>query len=313
MKKVFIEIGAVVLFCLLYFLFPGFRTTIVSAFCILAVWVIPVQLLLSINYQNWLNELSGRYDHLDYNERMEQIRATFNNLKDAEIKKLRWFYIHVHLFYYAFFLVYSLTIAAIAGLFVYLGIYKSEPLNVALYLMVAIIIVFGGYITEKSIFSLKVRKDRDEIFNLFWSNDWKKKLYRVPDAKDDYAQASSFYSFWLQGKNITEKEAAFKKLIADLNQYSKNGPLFIFNDQGKIEIVAVIDVRGINKTLAGFLKYCIEDRKILSDGILHHSHRELLRNVFLLDNVKSLTFLEGQRYRSTHTDYQDIYRSSLKV
>jgi hypothetical protein len=42
---------------LLYLLFPSIRISLIIAFGCLAIWIVPVQLFLSINLQSWLNEL----------------------------------------------------------------------------------------------------------------------------------------------------------------------------------------------------------------------------------------------------------------
>lgn len=314
MKRIFTEIGAVALFCLLYFLFPAFRTVIVTVFCVIAAWVVPVQLLLSINYQNWINELSGRYNHLNHDQRLSQIRNTFYGLKEAEANKLRLFYIHAQLFHYMLFIVLSLTIASIVIIFMYLGINESNPLTVALDLSAAILIGFGGYFITGSIYPIKERKERDEIFNLFLSRDWKRKLEKCFDSVEvrEVSKPNSFYSFWMEGKTIEQREEAFKKFLADLNKGSKNGQLFKFHDHGKVELQKIIDARALNKTLTGFLKFCIEDRRVLSDRVLKHSHRPLIRDVFMLGESQNLTFLETERVKSTPTEYSDVYKSAFE-
>jgi hypothetical protein len=316
MKKIFIEVALVALFSLLYLLLPGFRAAIVTAACIMAIWVIPVQLILSVNYQNWVDELSGRYSNLDYDARLEQIRNTFHNLKSAETKKLRWFYILTHLFHYLLFIAISLIIVLISFIVIYLGIKKSDPIPEAEYLIAAILLTLIGYYIVTSMFSLKERKTRDEIFNILINKDWLKRLYTTNSQESDYLHLStripSFYNFWLEGKTVEEKEARFKTFINVMNNASKHGTLFIFNEQGKIEVIPVVYASALSKSVAGFLKYCIEDRKLLSVAVLHYNHRELLRDIFVLDKIKNLVFLEDQRLKNTPDEYINIYRATLK-
>ncbi|UKJ07372.1 hypothetical protein [Solitalea lacus] len=313
MKRIFTEIGAVALFVLLYLLFPTFRTTILSVFVVLAIWVVPVQLILSINYRNWLSEMSGRYSHLSYDERLRQIRNTFEGLKEAETIKLRWFYIHVHVFHYLLFTVFSLTITALVIMFTYLGLNKSNPLDVALHLAASIFIGFGGYIITSLIYPIKERKERDEIFNLFLSRDWRRKIEKSSDSEvNAISQPMSFYDFWMEGKTIEQKEQAFKRFLENLNKGSRNGQLFRITDQGKVELVMIIDARALNKTIAGFLKFCIEDRKVLSDRILKYSHRSFVRDVFMLGETQSLTFLETERVKNTPVEYSEVYKSAYE-
>ena len=164
--------------------------------------------------------------------------------------------------------------------------------------------------------SFKRKKVRDEIYFLLVSKDWRKKLFKGVDGEEignssGETNAISFYSFWLQGRALEEKQAAFNQFLQDLNKGSKDGELFQFDDDGKIKIISAVHASAINKSLVGFLRFCIEERKVLSANILHHKHRELLRNVFIL-NSKDLVFLEGQRYLTTPADYTDVYRQALK-
>lgn len=314
MKRIFTEIGAVALFALLYLQFPTFRTAILAVFIVLAIWVVPVQLILSINYHNWLHEMSGRYSNLKFEDRLRQIRSTFEGLKEAESIKLRWFYLHVHVFHYLLFMVLSLTILTLVAIFMYLGLNKTNPMDVALHLAASIFIGFGGYFVTSILYPIKERKEGDEIFNLFLSKDWKRKIEKVSDFVEpsDISQPKSFYNFWLEGKSLEQKEHAFKKFLENLNRGSRNGDLFRIEDHGKVEIVKIIDARALNKSLAGFLKFCIEDRKVLSDRILKYSHRNLIGEVFMLGGTRNLTFLETERVKSTPVEYSQVYKSAYE-
>ncbi len=317
MKRIFTEIGAVALLVLLYLLLPPFRSAILGGLVVISIWVVPVQLILCIDHRNWLDEMSGRYSHLNYDERLSQIRSKFKGLKEVEASKLRWFYIHVYLFHYLFFIILSLTIAALVLIFMYLAVKKSDPLDITLHLLTAIFIGFGGYFITGLIYPIKERRERDEIFHLLSSQDWRKRILEKPSDPDQseissITTYSTFYDFWLEGKTLTEKELAFKRFLQNLNKGSKNGPLFKFGDEEKIELVKVIDARALNKTLAGFLKFCIDDRKILSDRILKYSYRNLIRDVFILSEAQNLTFLETERVKSTPAEYSEVYKEAYE-
>ena len=122
----------------------------------------------------------------------------------------------------------------------------------------------------------------------------------------------TFYDFWRQGKKAEEKEIACKELIDELNRYSKNGPLWKENEKGKVELAEIIRNGAPDKTLAGFLKYCIKDRKILSEDILKKSHRGLLHSVFMIGQNKGLVVLENERFKTLPDDYVEVYKSILK-
>lgn len=302
-----------IIFCLVYFLIPEFRIALLVCVGVLSVWIIPAQVALSIDFRDWINELSDRFGKLSFEERLTQLQGKFTGLTEAEAKKLRWFYILTNLFHYLLFLAYIVTVAMVVFFLLFYSGSKREPLFVAKSFIAASIIFIIAYFTGRNIFSVKQKKVRDEIFNLLISKDWKKKLNNNSITKEtsdiNNIQPASFYNFWLQGKGLEEKEAAFKKFLSDLNQNSKDGTLFNIDSSGRVEIIPIVYASGISKSLAGFLKYCIEDRKVLSATILHHSHRQLIRDVFIIDKLKNLVFLEGQRYKDTPVEYINIYRS----
>jgi hypothetical protein len=163
--------------------------------------------------------------------------------------------------------------------------------------------------------SVKRKKVRDEIYFLLISKDWRKKLKIAGQSEFtssfDEINGTSFYSFWLQGKTLEERQEAFKRFLISLNEGSKNGELFQF-DEGKIKIIAAVQANAANKSLAGFLRFCIEECRVLSPNILHHKNRELLRDIFVLNPEKDLVFLEGQRYVTTAPEYTDVYSHALK-
>lgn len=313
MKKILFEILMLITFCLVYFLIPGFRISLLICLCVLSVWIIPAQVFLSIGFQDWLDELSDRFGQLSYEKRLAQLREKFACLTEAEAKKLRWFYILTHVFHYLLILTYIAAVAIVVFFLLFYSGNKHDPLFVAKAFIIASIIIIIGYLVGRNMFSVKQKKVRDEIFNLLIGKEWKKKLHGSSSASDISdifnVQPVSFYSFWLQGKGLEEKEVAFKKFLDSLNRHSKGGNLFNIDPAGRVEIVPVVYVSAVSKSLAGFLKYCIEDRKVLSHDILHHKHRELLRDVFIIDKLKNLVFLEGQRFKDTPVEYINVYKS----
>jgi hypothetical protein len=58
MKKVFFEISLVIAFTLVYLLVPGIRLPLIITFGVLGIWLLPVQLFLSVSFKNWQDELS---------------------------------------------------------------------------------------------------------------------------------------------------------------------------------------------------------------------------------------------------------------
>jgi len=211
-------------------------------------------------------------------------------------------------------MVVSLTIIALVIVFMYLSMHEAKPLDIALRLMAAIVVGFVGYHIVGAIYPTKERKVRDEIFTLLLSRDWRKKIDGVttPIEVDEQLGSMSFYSFWLEGRTIEQKEIAFRKFLEQLNKGSKNGQLFKIYEGGKIELVKIIDARALNKTLAGFLRFCIEDRKVLSDRVLKHTNRNLIRDVFMLGETQNLTFLETERIKTTPIEYSQVYRSAFE-
>lgn len=181
--------------------------------------------------------------------------------------------------------------------------------------LAALVVAIGGYFFGINIFSVKRKKVRDDIYFLLISKDWRKKLKIVGQSEFistfDEINGTSFYSFWLQGKTLEERQEAFNQFLISLNEGSKNGELFQFDD-GKVKIVAAVQANAANKSLAGFLRFCIEEHKVLSSNILHHKNRELLREIFILNPEKNLVFLEGQRYITTSAEYTDVYKQALK-
>ncbi|PWK76419.1 hypothetical protein LX99_03285 [Mucilaginibacter oryzae] len=100
MRKVFFEIGLVIAFTLVYLLVPGIRLPLIITFGILGIWLLPVQLFLSVSFKNWQDELSGRFHHLPTQERLLQVKVNFEGLDPIEVNKLRLFYTNVSIFHY---------------------------------------------------------------------------------------------------------------------------------------------------------------------------------------------------------------------
>lgn len=315
MKRIFADILVVIIFCIFYCLVPTFRTTIIVCTILLALWIVPVQLILSISYKNWTDELSDRYGDLNFEDRLTQIRSKFKGLSEAESQKLRWFYIQALVFHYILLVGYSLSMLICVAYLLYYGNTKSTPISAAISILAALIVALGSYFFGSILFSAKRKKVRDEIYFLLISKDWRKKL-KIGGQSEftssfDEINGTSFYSFWLQGKTLEERQEAFKQFLISLNEGSKNGELFQF-DEGKVKIIAAVQANAANKSLAGFLRFCIEEYKMLSPNILHHKNRELLREIFVLNPEKDLVFLEGQRYVTTAPEYTDVYRYALK-
>ena len=123
-----------------------------------------------------------------------------------------------------------------------------------------------------------------------------------------------FYDFWLVGETTQEKKDNFEKFIKNLDQRSNNDSLFIFDDKGKIEIVINVNrADSLAKTLAGFLKCCIEKKKVLSTEILiqnkraNINNRELVRDVFELSKLKGLEQLQPSKIKNLDLKYVNIY------
>ncbi|MFN0293677.1 efflux RND transporter permease subunit [Pedobacter helvus] len=308
MKKVLFEVLLVVVYSAIFFQFDQLRLPFVIVGVFMVLWIVPIQLLLSVSASNWMNEIIGRYHRLSVEERLAQIRSTFEGLSDVEAVKLRWFYIQACLFHYIMMLVAALGFVALALLFLAGTITVNELKTTTIGVLGAIISAVFGYFTLPKLYPPAVKKNLDETFHLFLSAEWKKKLFRDGHQITEQSVERTFYDFWLEGKTHEEKTLAFSEFIEQINAQSTNGLLLEWGDHEKLEIRCVIHARAVSKSLAGFLKYCIEERKVLSDEILHHRHRELIRDVFHLEDMKSLVFLEGQRYRNTPVEYVDLYR-----
>lgn len=317
MKKVFFEISLVIAVTLVYLLVPELRLPLIVICGILTIWLLPVQLFLSISFNIWQDELAGRFHHLTPRDRLLQVKGTFEGLDPIAINKLRLFYINVSIFHYVLMICCVLAFLIGGFMLLSLGAYFENTLLVTISLLGFIIICFMGYILIGQIFPPGNKKNIDAVFCLFWSKDWQKQLDAITQVDRETLfqldKQYTFYDFWQQGKTVDEKEAAFKKLVADLNRGSKNGPLFKYNDQGKLELTEVIRNGAADKTLAGFLKYCIRDRRILSEDILKKGHRGLLHNVFMIGKNKGLVILENERFKSLPDDYVEIYKSALKA
>lgn len=308
MKKVLFEVLLLAVYLAIFFQFHQLRIPLVIGVVAIALWVVPIQLLLSVSTTNWINEITGRYHRLPLEERWVQIRSTFEGLSDVEAVKLRWFYIQACLFHYIMMLVVALGFVALALLFLAGGINAKELSVTTVGVLGAIIAAVIGCFTLPKLYPPAVKKNLDETFHLFLGADWKKKLFREGHQITQQSVERTFYDFWLEGKTLEEKTLAFYEFIERINAESANGRLLEWGDQEKLEIKCIIHARAVSKSLAGFLKYCIEERKVLSNEILHHTHRELIRDVFHLEDMKSLVFLEGQRYRNTPVEYVDLYR-----
>jgi len=309
MRKIFFEIGLVIFSTLLYLLFPTIRISLIIAFGCLAIWIVPVQLFLSINLQNWLNELGGRFHHLTPDDRLVQIRGTFEGLDYIEASKLRRFYIHVSVFHYVLMILFALVFLVMGIFFLSLGVIFPGQNMAAISVIGFIICCVVGYTLVNQLFPASSKKNIDGVLFLFWSQDWKKRLFKVDQEIVEPKITKTFYDFWLEGVDLDKKKNAFLEFVNKINGASKDGELFKMNDLGKLEIKCVVHAKGIRKSLAGFLKYCIEERHVLSNEILRHSYRELLRDVFNLEGVKNMDFLEGRKYDSTPVDYVKVYRS----
>jgi uncharacterized membrane protein len=316
MKKVFFEVSLVITFTLVYLFVPEIRLPLIFTFGVLGIWLLPVQLFLSVSFKNWHNELSGRFHHLPAQERLLQIKDTFKSLDAIGVNKLRLFYINVSIFHYLLMMFYALSFLFLSLLFLGIGVFFNTTYYVAISLLGFIITCSIGYILIGQIFPAGNKENIDTVFYLFWSKDWQKQLSAIGKVEKDEFQLlrkpQTFYDFWRQGKTVEEKEMAFKKLIDDLNRFSKSGQLFKYNEQDKIELTEIIRNGAADKTLAGFLKYCIRDRKILSEDILKKSHRGLLHSVFMIGQNKGLVVLENERFKSLPDEYVEVYKSILK-
>ncbi|PYF76113.1 hypothetical protein [Pedobacter nutrimenti] len=309
MKKIFFEIGLVIILSLLYLLFPTIRIALIVAFSCLAIWIVPVQLFLSINLQNWLNELGGRFHRLTPDDRLAQIRATFKGLDFIDASKLRRFYIHVSMFHYVLMILFALGFLMMAIFFLFLGVIFPDQSMAPISLVGFVITGIVGYILVNNLFPTSAKKNIDAVLFLFWSKDWRKKLFGGAEDDETFNRIPrNFFSYWCVGKTREEKEINFRTFINDLNTASTNGQLFAIRDDGKILINEIAYAGSFNKSFSGFLKYCIEERKVLSSDILHNKKRHLLREVFALDNSKSLIFLEDSRMKAVSDDYVKVYR-----
>ncbi|CAM4253618.1 hypothetical protein SAMN06265348_10825 [Pedobacter westerhofensis] len=309
MKKIFFEIGLVIIFSLIYLLFPTVRIALIIAFSCLAIWIVPVQLFLSINLQNWLNELGGRFHKLTPDDRLMQIRETFKGLDHIDASKLRRFYIHVSVFHYVLMIFFALGFLTMGIFFLFLGVLFPGPNMAAISLVGFVVTSIVGYLVVNNVFPGSVKKNIDAVLFLFWSKDWRRKLFDGTEGEETSDSIlRNFFSYWCVGKTREEKEINFRTFINDLNTASTNGQLFTIKDDGKILINEVAYAGSFNKSFSGFLKYCIEERKVLSSDILHNKKRHLLREVFALDNSKSLIFLEDSRMKAVSDDYVKVYR-----
>lgn len=309
MKKIFFEIFLVIVFSLIYLLFPTVRIALIIAFSCLAIWIVPVQLFLSINLQNWLNELGGRFHKLTPDDRLMQIRETFKGLDHIDASKLRRFYIHVSVFHYVLMIFFALGFLTMGIFFLFLGVLFPGQNMAAISLVGFVVTSIAGYLVVNNLFPGSVKKNIDSVLFLFWSKDWRKKIF--DGANDDFTFSPlsvNFFSYWLVGKTLEEKEKHFKTFINDLNSASKNGQLFDIREDGKIIVNEVIYAGSFNKSFSGFLKYCIEEQKILSSDILHNKKRHLLKDVFALEDSKSLVFLENRRIKDVGDEYVTVYR-----
>jgi hypothetical protein len=130
MKKVLFEVLLLAVYLAIFFQFHQLRIPLVIGVVAIALWVVPIQLLLSVSTTNWINEITGRYHRLPLEESWVQIRSTFEGLSDVEAVKLRWFYIQACLFHYIMMLVVALGFVALALLFLAGGI-NAKELSVA--------------------------------------------------------------------------------------------------------------------------------------------------------------------------------------
>ncbi len=295
--------------CGVFLQFQAARLPIVIGLVAIGVWVIPIQVLLSVSLTNWLNEFGGKYLGLPIEDRMVQIRSTFDGLTEVEAVKLRWFYIQACIFHYLLMLLVAFGFIFVAIFFLLGGIGAGDLLKSTISILGAIIAAASGYFLIPKVYPPIVKRNIDETFHLFLKKDWRKRLFREETVPVETSLNKTFYDFWLQGKSIDEKIAAFSEFIKQVNAKSRNGELLSKNDQQKLEVKCVIHANALSKSLAGFLKYCIEDQGVLSQEILRHRYRELLRDVFNLDDLKTLVFLEGQRYKSTPSEYVEVYKS----
>ncbi|WP_449435508.1 hypothetical protein [Pedobacter steynii] len=185
MKKILTEIGLLVLILALYLQFPAIRFPIVVGVIFLAIWVIPFQLFLSVSFQNWINELSGRYHSLSFEKRINQIRATFESLSVVESKKLRWFYVHVCLFHYFMILLMGFGFILLTSFFLVVGIGNKDVLLSAASLSGAIIVTAFGVFIIPRMYPKQTRTNLDETIHLFTRKDWKKRLFTPENNSDE--------------------------------------------------------------------------------------------------------------------------------
>lgn len=310
MKRVLFEVAFVIVCSGLFLQFQAARVPIAIGLIAIGVWVIPIQILLSVSLTNWLNEFGGKYLGLPWEKRMVQIRSTFEGLTEVESVKLRWFYIQACIFHYLMMLLVAFGFILVAVFFLMGGINSNDIYKPTIGILGAILAATSGYFIFPKFYPPHVKRNLEETFHLFLKKDWRKRLFKEETAPTDISLPKTFYDFWLQGKSLTEKTAAFDEFIKLVNSRSRDGILLDKNEEGKLEIKCVIHAKALSKSLAGFLKYCIEDRGVLSDEILRHRYRELLREVFSLEDLKNLVFLEGQRFKSTPPEYVNVYRST---
>jgi len=309
MRRVLSEVFVVCVFVGIFLQFREVRFPLVIAIACIGIWVIPIQLFLSISWKTWIDEITGRFHSKSLEDRFVQIRSTFVDLTEMESSKLRWFYIQACCFHYLLLLSISLGFVIVVIFFLAGAVNSNQLFTTTMSLLSAIGVGAIAYFIVPKMYPSNVRKNLDETFHLFTRKDWKKRLFSEESPLPEKPVNKTFYDFWLQGKTVEEKKFAFGKFIEEVNANSKNGVLLNITDQDKVEVICIIHAKALSKSVAGFLKYCIEEQRVLSEQILHHRYRELLRDVFHLEPIKTLIFLEGQRYKDIPSEYLEVYRS----
>jgi hypothetical protein len=309
MKKVLFEVFVVSALAAVFLSYDAVRLPLVIAIACIGVWIVPFQLFLSIDLKTWMNEISGRFHAMPLEDRLAQIKSTFEGLTEMEAAKLRLFYIQACCFHYLLRLSITLGFIIVVILFLIGTVESNELLMTTKSLLSAIGVGAMAYFIVPKMYPLDVKKNLDEIFHLFTRRDWEKRLLREESTQPEIAEIKTFYDFWLQGKTYEEKKAAFETFIGGINAKSNNGILLKMSREDKIEVKCIVHAKGLSKSVAGLLKYCIEEQGVLSEQILRHRYRELLRDVFHLESLKSLMFLEGQRYKDTPIEYLNVYKS----
>ena len=311
MRRVLFEVFVVFVLAGIFLQFAEVRFPLVIAFVCIGVWIVPFQLFLSIGFDTWMNEISGRFNSLPLEDRLAQIRSTFEGLTEMEATKLRWFYIQACCFHYLLMLSITLGFIIVMILFLVGTVESNELFMTTKSLLSAIGVGAIGYFIVPKMYPANVKKNLNETFHLFTRKDWEKRLFREAGTQPEPSENKTFYDFWLQGKTYEEKKAAFERFIVGINAKSNNGILLKMSEEDKIEVKCIVHAKGLSKSVAGLLKYCIEEQGVLSEQILRHRYRELLRDVFHLETLKSLMFLEGQRYRDTPIEYLNVYKSKF--